>query len=86
MSPPPPVRSSPSIPPAALLAIGAWLLAFRLTRTSSLAALIALPVCLPLLAWQQPGALLPMGLLATLIVWRHRSNLRNLFAGQERHF
>jgi len=73
-------------PPAALLAIGAWLLAFRLTRTSSLAALIALPVCLPLLAWQQPGALLPMGLLATLIVWRHRSNLRNLFAGQERHF
>jgi len=73
-------------PPAALLAIGAWLLAFRLTRTSSLAALIALPVCLPFLAWQQPGALLPMGLLATLIVWRHRSNLRNLFAGQERHF
>jgi glycerol-3-phosphate acyltransferase PlsY len=73
-------------PPAALLAIGAWLLVFRLTRTSSLAALIALPLCLPLLAWQQPGALLPMSLLATLIVWRHRSNVRDLFAGQERHF
>jgi len=73
-------------PPAALLAIGAWLLVFRLTRTSSLAALIALPLCLPLLAWQQPGALLPMSLLATLIVWRHRSNVRDLFAGRERHF
>jgi len=73
-------------PPAALLAIVAWLLVFRLTRTSSLAALIALPLCLPLLAWQQPGALLPMSQLATLIVWRHRSNVRDLFAGRERHF
>ncbi|AKN25587.1 putative glycerol-3-phosphate acyltransferase PlsY [Stutzerimonas stutzeri] len=73
-------------PPAALLAIAAWLLVFRMTRTSSLAALVALPLCLPLLAWQQPGALLPMSLLATLIVWRHRSNVRDLFAGRERHF
>jgi len=73
-------------PPAALLAIAAWLLVFRMTRTSSLAALIPLPLCLPLLAWQQPGALLPMSLLATLIVWRHRSNVRDLFAGRERHF
>jgi len=72
--------------PAALLAVVAWLTVFRLTRTSSLAALIALPLCLPLLAWQQPGALLPMSLLAVLIVWRHRSNLRALRAGQERHF
>jgi len=72
--------------PAALLAVVAWLTVFRLTRTSSLAALIALPLCLPLLAWQQPGALLPMSLLAALIVWRHRSNLRALRAGQERHF
>jgi len=73
-------------PPAALLAIVAWLVVFRLTRTSSLAALIALPLCLPLLAWQQPGALLPMSLLALLIVWRHRSKVRDLFAGRERHF
>jgi len=73
-------------PLAALLAIGAWLLAFLLTRTSSLAALIATPMTLPLLAWQQPAALLPMSVLTCLIVWRHRSNLRDLFAGKERHF
>ncbi|QLF94218.1 glycerol-3-phosphate 1-O-acyltransferase PlsY [Pseudomonas sp. ABC1] len=73
-------------PPAALLAIIAWLLTLRLTRTSSLAALTALPVCLPLLAWQQPEALLPMSLLACLVVWRHRSNLHDLLAGRERHF
>lgn len=73
-------------PPAAFLALGAWLLIFRLTRTSSAAALVALPVYLPLLAWQRPDALLPMSLLASLIIWRHRNNLRDLFAGRERHF
>ncbi|WP_437879558.1 glycerol-3-phosphate 1-O-acyltransferase PlsY [Pseudomonas sp. LRF_L74] len=73
-------------PPAALLAIAAWALTFHLTRTSSLAALIATPLTLPLLAWQQPLALLPMCVLTLLIVWRHRGNLRDLFAGRERHF
>jgi len=73
-------------PPAALLAIGAWLLTFYLTRTSSLASLIATPLTLPLIAWQEPYALLPMSVLTLLIVWRHRGNLRDLFAGRERHF
>ncbi|WP_208533271.1 glycerol-3-phosphate acyltransferase, partial [Pseudomonas aeruginosa] len=64
----------------------AWLLTFKLSRTSSLASLVATPLTLPLLAWQQPGALLPMTVLTGLIVWRHRANLRDLFAGRERHF
>ncbi|MGV8921516.1 MAG: glycerol-3-phosphate 1-O-acyltransferase PlsY [Pseudomonas sp.] len=72
--------------PAAALAICAWLLVFYVTRTSSLAALIATPLSLPLLAWQEPQALLPMSLITLLIVWRHRGNLRDLFAGRERHF
>ncbi|MCG3027182.1 glycerol-3-phosphate acyltransferase [Pseudomonas aeruginosa] len=69
-----------------LLAAAAWLLTFKLSRTSSLASLVATPLTLPLLAWQQPGALLPMTVLTGLIVWRHRANLRDLFAGRERHF
>ncbi|MEB0042550.1 MULTISPECIES: glycerol-3-phosphate 1-O-acyltransferase PlsY [unclassified Pseudomonas] len=73
-------------PPAAALAICAWLLVVFLTRTSSLAALIALPLTLPVLAWQEPQALLPMSFLTVLIVWRHRGNLRDLLAGRERHF
>ncbi|TWC33202.1 acyl-phosphate glycerol-3-phosphate acyltransferase [Pseudomonas sp. SJZ079] len=73
-------------PPAALLAVSAWLLTFFLTRISSIAALIAIPLILPLLAWQQPAALLPMSALTGLVVWRHRGNLRDLFAGRERHF
>jgi glycerol-3-phosphate acyltransferase PlsY len=73
-------------PPAALLALAAWALVFLLTRTSSLASLIATPLTLPLLAWQQPAALLPACVLTALIVWRHRRNLRDLFAGSERRF
>lgn len=72
--------------PAALLALAAWLLTFALTRISSLAALVATPLTLPLLAWQQPSLLLPVTLLTALIVWRHRGNLRDLYAGRERHF
>ncbi len=72
--------------PTALLAATIWLLVFRLSRTSSLAALVTLPLCLPVLAWFQPAALWPMAVLAALIVWRHRNNLRDLFAGTERHF
>ena len=72
--------------PAALLAICAWILTLYLSRTSSLAALIATPLTLPLLAWREPQALLPMTVLTIMIVWRHRSNLRDLLAGRERHF
>lgn len=73
-------------PPTALLAIAAWLITLRLTRISSLAALAALPLGLSSLAWREPTACLPIALLACLIIWRHRSNLRDLQAGRERHF
>lgn len=71
-------------PPAALLALSVWLLAFYLTRTSSLASLSALPVTLPLLAWQLPQSMLPMSILTLLLVWAHRTNLKLLWAGTER--
>lgn len=73
-------------PPAAAVAISVWLLVLLATRTSSLAALIAVPLSLPVLAWQQPQALVPMSFLTVLVVWRHRGNLRDLLAGRERHF
>ena len=73
-------------PPAALLALAAWLLTFSLTRIRSLAALACVPLCLPLLAWQQPQALLPVSVLSVLLVWRHRKNLKDLLEGNERSF
>jgi len=72
--------------PAALLAVSAWLVTFSLTRISSVSAMVALPFSMPLLVWQQPDALLPISLLASLLIWRHRSNLHDLMAGRERHF
>lgn len=73
-------------PPALALAASLWLLTFALSRTASLAALTAIPLTLPLLAWKAPQALLPMAVLTVLIVWRHRANLRALLGGHERHF
>lgn len=73
-------------PLAALFAAAIWVITFILTRTSSLASLIATPMILPLLAWQLPASLVPISLMICLIVWRHRSNLRDLWAGRERHF
>ena len=73
-------------PPAALLALSIWLLAFQISRTSSLASLCALPLTLPLLAWQQPQSLLPASLLTLLLVWSHRNNLSALLTGTERRF
>lgn len=73
-------------PPAALLALSIWLLAFYLSRTSSLASLSALPLSLPLLAWQQPMVLLPTSLLTLLLFWRHRKNLKQLLLGTEQRF
>lgn len=72
--------------PVALLTITSWATTFWLSRTSSLAALSTLPISLPLLGWQQPGALLPVTLIATLILWRHRLNLTRLASGQEQRF
>ena len=73
-------------PPTALLALAVWLIVFKLSRTSSLAALVALPLCVSMLAWMQPETLWPMTVLAALIIWRHRNNLRDLSVGNERHF
>lgn len=68
-----------------LATLTVWALAFGLTRTSSvgaLAAAVAAPVIAVLLFG--PGALVAAVLvMAVLIVYRHRSNIRKLLAGTE---
>jgi glycerol-3-phosphate acyltransferase PlsY len=73
-------------PWAALLAAGIWGAVFALTRTSSLAALVATVLCMPLVAWQQSTVFLPVLVLTILIFIRHRTNLKALLSGQERRF
>jgi len=69
-----------------LALLGVWLVIVLLTRISSLAALSA-AVAAPPLGFYVLGnraeawALLPI---AALLIWRHRSNIRKLLAGEER--
>lgn len=65
-----------------------WVLVFAVWRYSSLAALVAAALA-PLYAfWQfgaEPRALLVV-LMAALLIWRHKSNIKKLLAGEESGF
>jgi glycerol-3-phosphate acyltransferase PlsY len=64
--------------------LGVFLLVLVLSRRVSPASMSA-AVALPLLAWYQGPPALAMACLpvAAVVLWRHRSNLRRLLAGQE---
>ncbi len=66
-------------------ALAIWLLMAVLFRMSSLAALIAAvaaPAYAVLLGLPREWAL-ASGVLAMLLIWRHKSNIRNILAGKE---
>jgi len=69
----------------ALAVLATWLLVAFVARTSSLSALTA-AVLAPIYSWWfgLPGAQSAVILvMALLLIWRHRSNIRNLLAGAE---
>lgn len=72
--------------PAALLAALIWALTFYWQRIASLASLLASLSLLPWLAWQTPELLLPISLMVSLILLRHRVNIGRLLNGQENRF
>ncbi|MBI5438787.1 MAG: glycerol-3-phosphate 1-O-acyltransferase PlsY [Nitrosomonadales bacterium] len=68
-----------------LSALATWMLMAALFRISSLAALTAaviVPVYAVLLGLPREWAL-ASGILAMLLIWRHKKNIRNLLAGKE---
>ena len=72
-------------PLLALIWILLWLSVAKLTRYSSLAALIA-TLSIPLIAWfglQNSSITLLSSLIAILVCWRHRGNINNLLQGTE---
>jgi glycerol-3-phosphate acyltransferase PlsY len=80
--------------PAAIVAIFfLWLIIFQLTRYVSLASIgaaVALPVVVGILILRKSvtdAALLYFSILiAGVVIWRHRSNLKRLINGTERRF
>lgn len=62
-----------------------WLLMAKVAKISSLAALSSM-VLAPLfiwLVWPSPALLVMQVGITTLLIWRHRSNIRNLLSGTE---
>ena len=67
----------------AILLIVTWLVAFFVTRVSSLAALITVSLA-PIYAYMiKPQYTVPAIMLAALIIWRHRTNIVRLWRGEE---
>ncbi len=81
------------MPIAVLSVFAVWVVLFKSTRyvsVASIGAAIALPIFVFLylrLDWLKGSSLLPFSILiAGVVVWRHRSNMKRLFQGNEQRF
>ncbi|SDT27574.1 glycerol-3-phosphate acyltransferase PlsY [Halopseudomonas xinjiangensis] len=72
--------------PATLIAAVLWLAVFLIKRIASLASLAACAGLLPWFAWRHPQLLLPILLMVSLILLRHRLNIGRLLSGTENDF
>ncbi|BAV32497.1 glycerol-3-phosphate acyltransferase [Sulfuricaulis limicola] len=72
-------------PPVGLALLGTWVLMAVLFRYSSLSALTASAAAPLYVAWLSPGMpyLVTMVIMSAILIFRHRSNIRNLLAGTE---
>ncbi|SCZ52599.1 glycerol-3-phosphate 1-O-acyltransferase PlsY [Thiohalomonas denitrificans] len=73
--------------PVALAALATWLVMAKVFRISSLSALTAAALAPVYALWfsPQPALVGMLTAMAALLIWRHRSNIRNLLAGKESH-
>ncbi|NOX76620.1 MAG: glycerol-3-phosphate 1-O-acyltransferase PlsY [Gammaproteobacteria bacterium] len=71
--------------PVGLAVLASWLLVAKLTKISSLAALVAASLSPIYMGWLQPEPtfVATAGIISVLLVWRHRSNIQKLLAGTE---
>jgi glycerol-3-phosphate acyltransferase PlsY len=68
-----------------LALLATWILMALLFRYSSLAALATSALAPLYVAWLSPGTpyLATMIVMSTILIFRHRANIRNLIAGKE---
>jgi glycerol-3-phosphate acyltransferase PlsY len=69
----------------AVIEIAIWFLIFLVTRTASIGSMVILVITVPLLIWQGVTglALVWVGLMIALVVWRHRGNIQRMVSGSE---
>jgi len=70
----------------ALLLIVTWLLVFRISRVSSLAALVTVCLAPFYTYWIKPQYTVPVIMISLLILWRHQANILRLSSGEEKAF
>ncbi|WP_404399844.1 glycerol-3-phosphate 1-O-acyltransferase PlsY [Idiomarina seosinensis] len=70
----------------ALLLIATWLVVFRVSRISSLAALITVSLAPFYAFWIKPQYTVPVIMISVLIFWRHQANIARLSSGSESSF
>ncbi|RUO72775.1 glycerol-3-phosphate 1-O-acyltransferase PlsY [Idiomarina seosinensis] len=70
----------------ALLLMATWLLVFKVSKVSSLAALITVSLAPFYAYWIKPQYTVPVIMISVLIFWRHQANIARLSSGQESSF
>jgi glycerol-3-phosphate acyltransferase PlsY len=67
----------------ALLLIFTWLVVFKISKLSSLAAIITVSLAPFYAYWIKPQYTVPVIMISALIIWRHQSNISRLRHGSE---
>lgn len=75
-----------TVPLVGLIAVVAWAILVKLTKTPSISSLIVVAASVPLAIWQGVTGMSLVWLLAivVLVVWRHKSNIQRVFTGSEK--
>jgi len=71
--------------PVGLAILATWLAVAKLTKISSLSALVAAALTPAYMWWlrPEPAFVITAGIISVLLIWRHRSNIQKLLAGTE---
>jgi glycerol-3-phosphate acyltransferase PlsY len=67
----------------ALALISTWIIVYRLSRFSSMAAIVTVSLAPFYTYWYKPQFTISVAMLSVLIILKHRSNLVRLFSGEE---
>jgi acyl phosphate:glycerol-3-phosphate acyltransferase len=74
-----------TVPIAALILTVVWGVSVALTKTASIGSLLVMILTIPLALWQgvEGLALVWIGLMLALVLWRHRGNISRMVRGTE---
>lgn len=74
-----------AVPIEALILTAVWAISVKMTKTASVGSLLVMILTIPLALWQgvEGVALIWIGLMLALVLWRHRGNISRMVRGTE---